>query len=214
MSTLPKIQDLYADKNQAKQLDKLVAYLNQSPLPEWVAVHPQIRNFKYIPIERVEFLLKSIFKLYKIEVLETKMILNAVQCSVRVHYFHPVMQEWMYHDGVGAKELQTKSGSGHLLLDMSNINRGAVEMAVGIAKTVAIKDACDHFGKFFGSDLNRKEDIGYGVDLKLYDFNPSHPNWNKAVQAVKDGRYTVEQVQKDKNMDAKTLEDFKLAVKL
>jgi hypothetical protein len=214
MSTLPKIQDLYADKNQAKQLDKLVAYLNQSPLPECVAVHPQIRNFKYIPIERVEFLLKSIFKLYKIEVLETKMILNAVQCSVRVHYFHPVMQEWMYHDGVGAKELQTKSGSGHLLLDMSNINRGAVEMAVGIAKTEAVKNACKSFGKLFGADLNRKEDIGYGIDLKLYDFNTLHPNWNKAVQAVKDGRYTVEQVQKDKNMDAKTLEDFKLAVKL
>jgi hypothetical protein len=215
MSNLPAIQDLYLDKKKAQDLDKLVAYLNQSPDPSWVKVHPQIRNFKYIPIERIEYLLKSLFKMYKIEVLETKMILNSVQCTVRVHYFHPIQGEWMYHDGVGAKELQTQKESGHLKLDMSNINRGAVEMAVGIAKTVAIKDACDHFGKLFGSDLNRKDDITYGIDLKLYDFNPQHPNWNKAVAAVKSGDYKIEDVQKRyKDMTAESLQDFKLAIKL
>ena len=40
-------------------------------------------------------------------------------------------------------------------------------MALPIAKTIAIKDACDHFGKMFGSDLNRKDTISYNFDEKL-----------------------------------------------
>ncbi len=50
---------------------------------------------------------------------------------------------------------------------MSNINKGAVSMALPIAKTIAVKDACDHFGKIFGSDLNRKESVAFIGDEKL-----------------------------------------------
>ncbi len=67
----------------------------------------------------------------------------------------------MYHDGVGAKELQTIAASGPLKQDFSNINKGAVEMALPIAKTAAIKDAADHLGKLFGRDLNRKDTLEY-----------------------------------------------------
>jgi hypothetical protein len=70
-------------------------------------------------------------------------------------------------------------------------------MAFPIAKTVAVKDACDHFGKLFGSDLNRKDVITYEVDLTLTPMDASHPNWAKVCQAIKGGNYTVEQV-KDK----------------
>jgi hypothetical protein len=34
-------------------------------------------------------------------------------------------------------------------------------MAFTMAKSYAIKDACDHFGKLFGRDLNRKETMGF-----------------------------------------------------
>ncbi len=40
-------------------------------------------------------------------------------------------------------------------------------MALPMAKSYAIKDACDHFGKLFGRDLNRKETMGFGVDKGL-----------------------------------------------
>jgi hypothetical protein len=36
-------------------------------------------------------------------------------------------------------------------------------MALPMAKSYAIKDACDHFGKLFGRDLNRKT-MGFEVD--------------------------------------------------
>jgi hypothetical protein len=40
-------------------------------------------------------------------------------------------------------------------------------MALPMAKSYAIKDACDHFGKLFGRDLNRKETMGFEVDKNL-----------------------------------------------
>jgi len=39
-------------------------------------------------------------------------------------------------------------------------------MALPIAKSKAIKDACDHFGRLFGSDLNHKEQFDFTPLLK------------------------------------------------
>lgn len=192
--SLPKIKDIYGELEVAQKNDELTVLLNQNPLDIWVKEHPYIRGYKYIPIERIEFLLKNIFKQYKIEVKETKLVLNSVTVTVRVHYKNPVNGEWFYHDGVGAQEIQTKKNTGHLLLDMSNINRGAITMALPIAKTVAIKDACDHFGKLFGSDLNRKENINYNVDITLIELTPKHPSWSKCKEAIKEGKYTIDQI--------------------
>ena len=67
-------------------------------------------------------------------------------------------------------------------------------MAFPIAKTVAVKDACDAFGKLFGSDLNRKDVIAYELDLTLIELTPEHPNWDKVVDAVKSGKFTIEDI--------------------
>lgn len=34
-------------------------------------------------------------------------------------------------------------------------------MAYPLAKTVAIKDACDHFGELFGANLNRRDLVSF-----------------------------------------------------
>jgi hypothetical protein len=73
---------------------------------------------------------------------------------------------WDFHDGIGAAQLQTASGKS--AADLANINNGALSMAYPLAKTVAIKDACDHFGTTFGSDLNRKDTIAFTSDDKLH----------------------------------------------
>ena len=65
----------------------------------------------------------------------------------------------MFHDGGGAKELQTKKDSGSVKADLSNVGSNACAMAVPIAISTAIKDAADHLGKTFGRDLNRKDTI-------------------------------------------------------
>ena len=198
---LPKIKDIYAINNVAKQ-DELMVLLNQPPLPEWVKTHPFIKNYKYIPIERVEFLLRTIFKRYRIEITGRGTAFNGVWVTVRVNYLHPLTGEWDFHDGIGACQLQTAKGTSPA--DLNNINNGALSMAFPIAKTVAVKDACDHFGKLFGSDLNRKDDIVYNVDLTLREMNEQHPNWAKVCEAVKSGNYTVDDIKEKYNISDET----------
>lgn len=195
MSNLPKIQELYSDKLTTQKNDAFVALMNQQPKQAWVKVHPFIKNYKYLPIERVEFLLKTIFKRYRIEITGQGTSFNGVWVTVRVHYLHPITGDWDFHDGIGASQLQTAKGTS--ASDLININNGAISMAFPMAKTIAIKDACDHFGNLFGADLNRKDIITYDVDLTLQDLTPTHPNWFKAKQALKDGQVTIEQIKKN-----------------
>jgi hypothetical protein len=105
---------------------------------------------------------------------------------------HPITQTWEFHDGIGASQLQTAKGTSPA--DLGNINNGALSMAFPMAKTIAIKDACDHFGNLFGADLNRKDVIAYDLDLTLIELTPEHPNWDKAKEAVKNGNLTIEQL--------------------
>lgn len=192
MSTLPKINDIYTDKISIRKSDVYVTLLNQQPKAEWVKDHPFIRGYKYLPIERIEYLLKTIFKRYRIEITGQGTSFNGVWVTVRIHYVHPVTGEWDFHDGIGASQLQTAKGTSPA--DLGNINNGALSMAFPMAKTIAIKDAADHFGKLFGADLNRKDIINYELDLTLIELTPEHPNWDKVKAAINSGQYTIEQV--------------------
>lgn len=198
MSNLPKIQDLYSDKVAVAKNDAFITLMNQEPKKEWVKEHPFIRNYKYLPIERVEYLLKTIFKRYRIEITGQGQSFNGVWVTVRIHYLNPLTGEWDFHDGIGASQLQTAKGTSPA--DLNNINNGALSMAFPMAKTIAIKDAADHFGKLFGADLNRKDLIAYTPDLTLIPMDNNHPNWQKVVEAVKNGNATLEQVKTKYNL--------------
>ena len=164
---LPKLADLYNDVDMVAKQDQLNFLLGQNPKAEWIKVHPYIKGWKYIPIDKVEWLLRRIFKSYKIEVTGQGTAFNGVWVTVRVHYLNPTTGEWSYHDGIGAQQLQTKKGTSPA--EMQNINSGAVSMAFPIAKTIAIKDACDHFGRLFGSDLNRKDIVPIMMDEAVHE---------------------------------------------
>jgi hypothetical protein len=204
MSNLPSIKKLYsAELAEVAKQDEFISLMNQPPAKEWVKEHPTVKTHKYLPIERVEFLLKSIFKAYKIEITGQGQSFTGVWVTVRVHYKHPVSGEWSFHDGIGAAELQLraatqseKEAGQKVTFAVENINKGALQMAYPIAKTLAVKDACDHFGKLFGSDLNRKDEIAYSVDLTLTPLDVDHPNWSKACDAVKAGKVTIEAIKK------------------
>lgn len=192
MSNLPKIQELYNDKVTTAKADQFMALMNHPPKPEWVRVHPYIKGYKYLPIERVEFLLKTIFKRYRIEITGQGQSFNGVWVTVRVHYINPVTGDWDFNDGIGAAQIQTKKGESPA--DLSQITNNAIGIAFPIAKTEAIKNACKSFGKLFGSDLSRTEDIHYQPDVTLIELNENHPNWLKVVEAVKSGSYKVDDI--------------------
>lgn len=183
---LPTLQELYSDPAEALKADQLAVILNQAPPASWVKEHPFIRGYKYLPIDKIEYLLKRIFKRYRIEVLREGTSFNGVYVVVRVHYMNPLTGEWDFHDGVGAAQLQTAKGTSPA--DLANINNGALSMAFPIAKTIAIKDATDHFGTTFGADLNRKDTLNYSADLKLADVakTKEEERLEKLIEKAKD----------------------------
>ena len=160
-SKLPTIAELFDDLEISKQ-EGLNAILNVQPPDKWVKEHPFIQGHRYIPIDKVEHLLRKIFKSYRIEITGQGTAFNGVWVTVRVHYLNPSTGQMDFHDGIGACQLQTKKGTSPA--DLANINNGAVSMAFPIAKTLAVKDACDHFGIVFGANLNRKDTIPHQVD--------------------------------------------------
>lgn len=168
MNKLPTIAELFNDNlEEAYKNEQLNLLLNQAPPANWVKKHPYIKDYNYLPIDKIEYLLRRVFKQYKIEVLREGTSFNGVYVVVRVHYLNPITNEMCYHDGIGAQQLQTKQGAS--AADLANINNGALSMAFPIAKTIAIKDACDHFGNLFGANLNRKDTVTYTPDKSVID---------------------------------------------
>lgn len=165
---LPKLADLHKDINEAFKTDQLNLLLNQPPHETWLKNHPtaKVKNnrnenvsARYLPIDKVEFLMTYIFGQWKVEVLDAKLILNSAVVTIRLHYLNPVTGEWSYHDGVGAKSVQLDAGAKPS--DLSAIKSEAVMMAVPSAKSYAIKDAAEHLGPLFGRDLNRRDIIEF-----------------------------------------------------
>ena len=174
---LPTIAELTSDLELAYKNDQLNLLLNQEPPKKWVKKHPYIKTeievngekkkvpYEYLPIDKTEHLLRKIFKEYRIEITGQGTSFNGVWVSVRVHYKSPISGEWSFHDGIGASQLQTAKGTSPA--DMMNINNGAISMAFPLAKTLAIKDACDMFGNIFGANLNRRDLVVFTTDNNL-----------------------------------------------
>jgi len=149
------------------KIEQLNSILCSKPNEGWVKTNKYANNSRYLPIDKVEFLLRKIFKQFKIEITGQGVAFNGVWVSVRVHYVDPISKEWRYHDGIGAEALQVKQGSSPAQLE--NINKGALSIAFPIAKSYAVKDACDHLGDIFGANLNRKDSIDFYVDNKIIE---------------------------------------------
>jgi hypothetical protein len=158
-NNLPAIQELELSPEEAFKHDQFKLILN-APIPsKWIKKHPFARNVNYLPIDKVEFLLDRIFQQWRVEIIDTKQLFNAVMCHVRLHYKNPISGELEFHDGVGAVEIQTEKGASPA--DMSKINNQAVMKALPAAKSYAIKDAAEHLGDLFGRNLNRAETVAF-----------------------------------------------------
>ena len=158
-NSLPAVQDLELAPAEAFKHDQFKLILN-APIPaNWTKQHPFAKSVKYLPIDKVEFLLDRIFLVWRIEVLDHKQLFNSVSCHVRLHYKNPISGEMEFHDGLGAVEIQTEKGAS--CADLSKINNNAVMKALPAAKSYAIKDAAEHLGDLFGRNLNRPESIAF-----------------------------------------------------
>lgn len=160
---LPKINDLYADTHLVQKQNSLNILLNQKPTEKWLQDHPTAKTkkgpVKYLSIQRLEWLMTSIFIDWKVEIKEWKLIGNSVGVEVRLHYQDPITSEWKWQDGIGAAPLQTDKGAG--ATDFNALKSNSVMLALPAAKTFAVKDAAHQLGKLFGKDINRSDEILY-----------------------------------------------------
>ena len=84
MSNLPAIRDIYSDSVDIIKENNLNVLLNQPPKESWIKQHPIAKNVKYIPIERVEYLLTSIFIKWHVEVKSVQLVANSVAIAKNV----------------------------------------------------------------------------------------------------------------------------------
>jgi hypothetical protein len=168
---LPVLADLYSDTELKVAQNDLNILLNAPPAPTWLKDHPFAKVVKiiegkkvtvpakYIPIERIEWLLTRIFIRWNSEIKTVQLIANSVVVTIRLYYQDVVSKEILWQDGVGAVALQTDQGAGAIEFD--KIKSSAVQMAAPSAETYAIKDAAEKIGKLFGKDINRALQIDY-----------------------------------------------------
>lgn len=166
---LPTLAELHHNINDAFKNDQLNLLLNQPPHQKFLKDFPSAMGIKgkYMPIDKVQFLLTRIFGEWHPEVIDYKVLFQSVCVHVRLHYKNPLNGEWKFVDGVGASPIQVDAGKN--ANDLGAIKTRAVQMALPIAKSAAIKDAADELGTLFGRDLNRKDTIlfagAYGSDM-------------------------------------------------
>ena len=158
--TLPVLKDLYDGDLSLKQgQNELNLLLNQPPNPKWIKEHPFAKGVKYIPIERIEFLLTRLFLKWRVEVKQVQTIANSCIVTVRLHYQNIEDNDWSWQDGIGAAPIHTAKGKG--AMDWNEVLTDSVMKAAPAAESYAVKDAAEKIGKIFGKDMNRKDEIIY-----------------------------------------------------
>jgi hypothetical protein len=157
---LPSLKSLYDGNLELKgEQNKLNILLNQPPNPKWIKDHPFAKGVKYIPIERIEYLLTRLFIKWRIEAKTIQVIANSCVVTIRLHYQNIEDMEWSWQDGIGAAPIQTEKDAG--AMEWNKVRSDAVMKSAPAAESYAIKDAAEKIGKIFGKDLNRKDSVMY-----------------------------------------------------
>jgi hypothetical protein len=169
LTKLPTLQELLIENEDSLKQNALTVLLNQDPPAKWLVQHPMIRDYRYIPIEKIEYLLTRIFGNFNVEIRSTQIVANSVVVTVRLHVINPINGQAMWQDGIGAAPIQTDKGAG--ATDWNAVKTDGVQKAAPAAETYAVKDAAEKFGKIFGRDVSRKGSMNYTDLLKKSAFN-------------------------------------------
>jgi hypothetical protein len=143
IKSLPSYENLLKGEIEQTDLQKL---LETEPAKEWLKDHPTAKNEKgeavqYLPIERIDFLLRGIYAGHWLEVIDTNLTQFSIQITVRLFVVNPETGRVEHSDGVG--------GAG---------SKNGIEAAVPIAESLAKKNAAKKLGKIFGRDVSRELD--------------------------------------------------------
>lgn len=190
------LPELLQDKELSLKTTELNKILDNSPPKQWLKQHPTAANVRYIPIQRIEWLLSRIFQKWHVEVKDVKVIANSVVTIIRLHYFDPYIDnDWKWQDGIGAAPIQTDKGAA--ANDWTKVKADGVMKAAPASESYAVKDAAEKIGKIFGKDINRADNLALYVEEKPKpELSPKNKKWHEAIQQIKDGNTTVDAILK------------------
>lgn len=194
---VPSIHELISgDIDRKNQQNDLNILLNEEPPKTWLKEHPMAKGVKYLPIERIEYMLTRIFKKWNVEIRQVQVVANSVVVTVRLYYQDVLSDEMLWQDGIGASPIQTDKGAG--AMDWNKTKNDAVMKAAPAAESYAVKDAAEKIGKLFGKDMNRADKIMYNTlpaiekRDKLEDLNNEPKNENNEQHFREAESYAVE----------------------
>jgi hypothetical protein len=167
---LPTLAEIASGELTDKEKrDAFTVLMNQQPPAVWCKEHPTARGVKYIPIDKIEFMLSRIFGDWHVEIRQTQVIANSAVVTIRLYYLHPLTGVEMWQDGIGAAPIHTDKGAG--AMDWNATKADSVMKAVPAAESYAIKDAAEKIGRVFGKDLNRKDLLTYDglIDMSKFE---------------------------------------------
>lgn len=185
---IPSLSELIGEQNYEE--NALMVILNQPPPDKWLKEHPMIKvkgplgadvPLKFLPRERIEYMLTRIYGKWWLEVRMVQLIANSPTVTVRLYVKNPITGETEWNDGVGASPIQTNKGAGSV--DFNAMKSAGVQMAAPAAETYAFKDAAEKFGKIFGKDLNVSE-IDYNSLFKEKPTNEVVPIPEELVEII------------------------------
>lgn len=171
MSThkIPTLAELHKGNPDAFDNDQVKTLLNVAPPQSWIKKHP-MTNGPYLPVDKVDYLLDSIYGRWELHINSISQIENSVVAIVTLKVWNPARNEWDYQDGGGAAPIQTDKES--RASDMTAIKANGVQLAVPAAISYAKKDAADNYGKIFGRDLTRKDTLTFNPSFKEDPYIP------------------------------------------
>lgn len=132
---------LYSGVGYIENIENLDEVLSWQPKKEWIQEAPEIKaGWRYLPIEKVEFLLSRLFNLMSVYVTPYP---SPTYVTVKVEIGFR-SDKIIQVDGVASAEINKTQN---------------VSMATALAESLAKKAACEHLGTIFGRSLNRKDII-------------------------------------------------------
>jgi hypothetical protein len=191
MEKLPTLKEIIDGQVTVNEKYKGInVLLNQHPPAAWIKKNAFAGNSEYLPIDKIEYLLTSIYGDWFVKIKNVQLIGNSVEVTLTL-YVKPIIDELQEAIEESYREAnenrltellkikhtrrredwyicQDGTGAAAIQVDagekasaFDKIKTYGVAIAAPKAESVALGDAADKLGRIFGKDLNRKDQVSY-----------------------------------------------------
>jgi hypothetical protein len=157
------------------RLEEHTLRINQKPDEKILQFTPD-RKAQYIPIAIIENQLREdYYGLVQFELLTERRELNEIIVTARIKVFHPVINQWLNYDGIGAVQIMQSrvdtgekdhygkpiTRSAELVEFDQTKQKNALQLNAPKAYAEAIKNAAKKIGVKYGANINRNFEEDY-----------------------------------------------------